>query len=242
MSAGISGIGVLRDGFVASQFPAGDERVDLGGDLVRERDDAPHAAVEFDGALAVGGESHVFDHLACVHLYSEHAAHLAGELVQALFGEGPQGDGTQQPDLQAAGPGVGHRGLADTTHGAECHDEQVEQFSKGKHSHGWGAMWAIPATAMEPSELMAGGKGCGGCHNMGLKSEVERKERQEKGYRYNNNSCDECHTRHAFDKREAMDPKACQQCHMGYDHPQYEMWSSSKHGTRYFVREKGKLP
>ncbi len=124
---------------------------------------------------------------------------------------------------------------------AECHDEQVEQFSKGKHSHGWAVMLAMPVTAMEPEELMAGGKGCGGCHNMGLKSEAQRKERQEKGQRYNNNSCDECHTRHAFDKREAQDPKACQQCHMGYDHPQYEMWSSSKHGTRYTIREKGKL-
>jgi hypothetical protein len=41
---------------------------------------------------------------------------------------------------------------------------------------------------------------------------------------------------------EALDPKACQQCHMGYDHPQWEMWSSSKHGARYAVKEKGKLP
>jgi len=124
---------------------------------------------------------------------------------------------------------------------AECHEDQVEQFSRGKHSHGWAALMAIPATAMEPEELMAGGKGRGGCHNMGIKSEAELKERRDKGHRYNNNSCDECHTRHAFDKREAMDPKACQQCHMGYDHPQYEMWSSSKHGTRHAIREKGKL-
>jgi cytochrome c553 len=29
---------------------------------------------------------------------------------------------------------------------------------------------------------------------------------------------------------------------MGYDHPQYEMWSSSKHGTRFSVSQKGKLP
>ena len=29
---------------------------------------------------------------------------------------------------------------------------------------------------------------------------------------------------------------------MGYDHPQWEMWSSSKHGTRYFAKESGKLP
>jgi len=29
---------------------------------------------------------------------------------------------------------------------------------------------------------------------------------------------------------------------MGYDHPQWEMWSSSKHGTRFFVKQAGKLP
>jgi hypothetical protein len=29
---------------------------------------------------------------------------------------------------------------------------------------------------------------------------------------------------------------------MGFDHPQWEMWSSSKHGTRYQAREVGDLP
>ena len=29
---------------------------------------------------------------------------------------------------------------------------------------------------------------------------------------------------------------------MGYDHPQWEMWESSKHGARYFMKEKGNLP
>jgi hypothetical protein len=37
-------------------------------------------------------------------------------------------------------------------------------------------------------------------------------------------------------------PRACQQCHMGYDHPQWEMWSSSKHGERYAVKKDGDLP
>ena len=63
-----------------------------------------------------------------------------------------------------------------------------------------------------------------------------------KGYRYQNNSCDECHTRHAFSAKEARNPHACQQCHMGYDHPQWEMWSSSKHGERYFAKKAGDLP
>ena len=125
---------------------------------------------------------------------------------------------------------------------SECHEDQFEQFSKGKHNYGWTSMNAMPVTHVEPDELMEGGRGCGGCHNMGIKSEAQKKEQLDKGYRYQNNSCDECHTRHSFSKKEALNPRACQQCHMGYDHPQWEMWSSSKHGSRYLTREVGDLP
>jgi len=125
---------------------------------------------------------------------------------------------------------------------AGCHEEKFNQFSKGKHNHGWTAMNALPITHVEPDELMEGGRGCGGCHNMGIKSEAQKAEQLAKGYRYQNNSCDECHTRHSFSKKEAQDPRACQQCHMGYDHPQWEMWSSAKHGTKWFAKENGRLP
>ncbi len=125
---------------------------------------------------------------------------------------------------------------------AECHEDQFNQFAKGKHNFGWTSLNALPITHVEPDELMEGGRGCGGCHNMGIKSEEQKKDQRDKGYRYQNNSCDECHTRHSFSKKEALDPRACQQCHMGYDHPQWEMWSSSKHGARYAMKEKGKLP
>jgi len=146
--------------------------------------------------------------------------------------------------------GENHKGAKDTHLAtlsdehvcAECHEQQFDQFTKGKHNFGWTALNALPITHMEPDELMEGGRGCGGCHNMGIKSEAQKKEQLDKGYRYQNNSCDECHTRHSFSVKEALDPKACQQCHMGYDHPQWEMWSSSKHGTRYAVKQKGKLP
>ncbi|HYW68720.1 MAG TPA: multiheme c-type cytochrome [bacterium] len=125
---------------------------------------------------------------------------------------------------------------------AECHEEQFEQFSRGKHNFGWTSMNALPVTHLEPDALIEGGKGCGGCHNMGIKSEAQKADQLEKGYRYQNNSCDECHTRHAFSKKEALNPRACQQCHMGFDHPQWEMWESSKHGTRYFAKLAGDLP
>ncbi len=125
---------------------------------------------------------------------------------------------------------------------AECHEQQFDQFAHGKHNFGWTSLNAIPATHMAPDELIEGGRGCGGCHNMGIKSEAQKKELADKGYRYQNNSCDECHTRHAFSKKEAANPYACQQCHMGYDHPQWEMWSSSKHGERWFAKKNGDLP
>ena len=125
---------------------------------------------------------------------------------------------------------------------AECHEDQFEQFSKGKHNFGWTSLNAIPATHMAPDELIEGGRGCGGCHNMGIKTEAQKEEQRKKGYRYQNNSCDECHTRHTFSKKEAQNPRACQQCHMGYDHPQWEMWSSSKHGERWFAKQGGFLP
>jgi len=125
---------------------------------------------------------------------------------------------------------------------AECHEEQFKQFSKGKHNFGWTALNALPVTHVEPDELMEGNGGCGGCHNMGIKSKAQKAELRKKGYRYQNNSCDECHTRHTFSKKEALNPKACQQCHMGYDHPQWEMWSSSKHGTRWLAKKQGDLP
>jgi len=124
----------------------------------------------------------------------------------------------------------------------ECHSEQFEQFTKGKHNFGWTSLNALPITHMEPDELMEGGKGCGGCHNMGVKTDAQKKELRDKGYTYRTNSCDECHTRHTFSKKEAQDPKACQLCHMGFDHPQWEMYESSKHGERYHMKEMGKLP
>ncbi|MBW2049135.1 MAG: cytochrome C [Deltaproteobacteria bacterium] len=124
----------------------------------------------------------------------------------------------------------------------ECHEDQFGQFARGKHNYGWRSLNALPVTHMEPDELMEGGVGCGGCHNMGIKSAAEKRALRDKGYRYQNNSCDECHTRHAFSVKEARHPRACQQCHMGFDHPQWEMWSSSKHGTRFFVKQAGRLP
>ena len=88
---------------------------------------------------------------------------------------------------------------------AECHEDQFGQFVKGKHNLGWVSMMAMPVTGLEPDELIEGGKGCGGCHNMGVKTKAQKEAQLKLGYRYQNNSCDECHTRHAFSKKRSVE-------------------------------------
>jgi len=102
---------------------------------------------------------------------------------------------------------------------AGCHPSQFEQFSTGKHAVAWVAMTAMPTTAMQPHALIEGMKGCGGCHRIGL----------------DEGKCDSCHTRHLFTATEARRPEACMTCHMGFDHAQWEMYSTSKHGAIYAV-------
>lgn len=113
---------------------------------------------------------------------------------------------------------------------ADCHEDQVEQFKAGKHAFAWIAMKAMPMVMHQPIQITGeeGFKGCSGCHKIGLKSEEEIKAGK---FHYGTGSCDACHTRHKFSVEEARDPRACQTCHMGFDHPQWEMWSTSKHGT-----------
>ena len=125
---------------------------------------------------------------------------------------------------------------------AECHDERVEQFKKGKHAAAWAAMKAMPTSHWQPMALMEGMKGCGGCHKIGLKTEEEIKELKKNGAGFGVASCDACHTRHTFSVQEAKQPQACQTCHMGFDHPQWEMYSASKHGVRYLLKQNKTLP
>jgi hypothetical protein len=125
---------------------------------------------------------------------------------------------------------------------ADCHDNQFQQFSKGKHSVGWAAYKAMPTTHALPYAMSEGMKGCGGCHKIGLKSDEEIAALKQQGSVFGHASCDACHTRHTFSVKEAREPQACQTCHMGFDHPQWEMWSSSKHGVRYLLKQNGTLP
>lgn len=118
-----------------------------------------------------------------------------------------------------------------------CHSRQFEQFKKGKHALAWEAMKAMPTLHAQPMALIHGQKGCGGCHKVGLKTQEEVKELKEKSDGFGITACDSCHGRHLFSKQQAQQPQACQTCHMGFDHPQWEMYSTSKHGTRFLLKQ-----
>jgi cytochrome c553 len=99
----------------------------------------------------------------------------------------------------------------------------------------------MPTIHWQPMALIEGMKGCGGCHKLGLKSKEVIKSLKDGGHSFGLASCDACHTRHTFSVEEASQPEACQTCHMGFDHPQWEMYSSSKHGVRFQLKRNGIL-
>lgn len=123
----------------------------------------------------------------------------------------------------------------------ECHKEQLNEHKDGKHNLGWLAMKSQIAWHAQP-DAVNGYKGCTGCHKIGDKGilgvssgNTDTVVKHDGGkemakHRYGNAQCDACHTRHTFRKSEAKDPRACSNCHMGFDHPQWEMYNSSKHG------------
>jgi hydroxylamine dehydrogenase len=125
---------------------------------------------------------------------------------------------------------------------AACHTAQVEQYKAGKHALAWAAMKAMPTMHWQPSALTEGMKGCGGCHKIGVKNEEEIKLLKKNNPGFGVASCDACHTRHTFSTLEAKQPQACQTCHMGFDHAQWEMYSSSKHGVRSVLKQYKVLP
>jgi hydroxylamine dehydrogenase len=143
-----------------------------------------------------------------------------------------------QPHLEEGG---GAKTVTAETCG-QCHAQRLAEFKKGKHALAWAAMEAMPTTHFKPMELIGGQKGCGGCHKIGLKDGEVVERLKNEGSTYGHASCDSCHTRHSFSIAEAREPEACATCHMGFDHPQWEMYSTSKHGIRHALKRDGVLP
>lgn len=115
------------------------------------------------------------------------------------------------------GPEHRLRPTADTC--AACHPDQFRGHQSNRHSIGMQRVYEagryddLPPCTTGANALGSGGVAtCTQCHN------VEQ-------------NCDSCHSRHLFDAKQARSPLACATCHMGPDHAQWEMYSTSKHGV-----------
>ena len=122
---------------------------------------------------------------------------------------------------------------------APCHQKAFQEHSASRHGMGLHSGWGC--TRKLPNRP----KGeCRFCHQEGdelPRSDVQcarflkqSPEMGEIGCNYCHSverSCDACHSKHSTDLKIVRDPNSCAKCHMGPDHPQWEMWQTSLHGT-----------
>jgi formate-dependent nitrite reductase cytochrome c552 subunit len=178
----------------------------------------------------------------CVECHTKITPNIVSDWTLSKHSENEVGCATCHGDNHSSAKDVSKVFIPTPETCADCHEDQVNQFSKGKHAAAWAAMNAMPTTHQLPMALTTGMKGCGGCHKVGLKTDADIMKLKKEGAGFGVASCDACHTRHLFSKVEAQQPQACQTCHMGFDHPQWEMYSSSKHGVRALLKQSKILP
>lgn len=122
-----------------------------------------------------------------------------------------------------------------------CHESALAQHRQSRHGlglhSGWGCTRNLPTR--DPGE-------CRFCHEEGstkplstvqcarfLKQSAAMREIGCNRCHRVESSCAGCHTGHMTDLAIVRDPNVCAKCHMGPDHPQWEMWETSQHGTLY---------
>ncbi len=130
-----------------------------------------------------------------------------------------------------------------------CHEKEAEQVSNSYHATAGQIL-----DSQDAYLAMVGGghpvaiTGCESCH--GAKVEIDPDAPNKlSGEDWPNSgigrinpdgslgSCNACHQRHGFTKRQARQPEACSKCHLGPDHPQKEIYEESKHGNTYYTHK-----
>jgi hypothetical protein len=129
----------------------------------------------------------------------------------------------------------------------ECHSTEVAEYDQSRHSlPAYVAMTgtaglspshlamyqAVPEGQFAPDKMrnaLYGIEGpditrfaCEACHNIGRP--------QPDG---SVGECQQCHLRHNFSLEQARKPETCNACHIGPDHPQWEIYEESPHGIAY---------
>jgi predicted heme/steroid binding protein len=125
---------------------------------------------------------------------------------------------------------------------AQCHADEAEQYGQSKHAHTVEIINSIDKWLQDGmNSRIERITGCYACHG----SVVSFADGRPIDGTWPNvgvgrvnpdgslGCCTSCHTRHRFSLVEARKPEACDQCHLGPDHPQIEIYNESKHGTIY---------
>ncbi len=184
-------------------------------------------------------------------------------IVRQFEGSAMGRAGTQNPRVEyvtrsmtcAGCHGVDHdqimasQGRVPETTCAGCHPTiYKEHVLDAGHSYGpgpgdlginWERNIGVPHYEQMPRKVME--MGCDPCHAQAGATAAEYWSEEQQKYIDTSslpirNGCITCHTRHAFSLEEARKPEACYTCHMGPDHPNYEAYMSSKHGSIYAAR------
>jgi hypothetical protein len=130
-----------------------------------------------------------------------------------------------------------------------CHENEVAQFNQSRHalpsyvayagqdvlSPELLAMYqAVPEGGYSDDKVRARNSlhaiegpaitkfACESCHDVGKPAEDGSV-----------GQCQECHQRHEFSLEQARKPETCNACHIGPDHPQWEIYQESPHGIAY---------
>lgn len=129
----------------------------------------------------------------------------------------------------------------------QCHVTEVAQYNQSRHAVPAYVAYAgaeslspdlltqyesIPEAAPDPNRMrnslyaLEGPEvtqfACEVCHNVG-KPAADGSVGQ----------CQKCHLRHEFSLEQARKPETCNACHIGPDHPQWEIYVESPHGIAY---------
>jgi len=138
-------------------------------------------------------------------------------------------------------------GTPTTAKCAPCHASEVAQYYQSRHSlpayvafagtgdltpEQLGLFEAVPEGGFAPDKMrnalfaLEGPAvtrfACEMCHNVGRP--------QADG---SVGECEKCHLRHEFSLEQARKPETCNACHIGPDHPQWEIYQESPHGIAY---------
>ena len=129
----------------------------------------------------------------------------------------------------------------------KCHPSEVTQYYQSRHSApAYTAMRGVEGLTASQLEMYRNipegsfapdkernalygleGEGvtrfaCHGCHDIG-KPQADGSIGQ----------CQKCHLRHEFSLEQVRKPETCNACHIGPDHPQWEIYEESPHGIAY---------